>query len=321
MRDETIYTLDNRTISSHIMSIPPLPQSQRPWSVAAKAAYQKLYQVYHTGISYVNSGSVEAHRLQQYGQMIIVDAFPLLLLLTETAESESIPLEWIDNVATEFTALLALIDGRWMSANEEYVLGKPHGQINLKFKFSRTDSNITVPQHIHTSRTRKRGRPRKNISPEVLHDAFQRGRSIPTTVLASILGIDRKTLRARKNEMGIDSGFDEISDNDLDNLVREYRQENPAGGRGYVIGRLRAVHLLRIQQHRVSDSMNRIDRLGQAMKQRVGKKKEPKVYQVPRPNALWHIDGHHKLIAWGIVIHGVADGYSRMVCIITLRST
>jgi hypothetical protein len=90
--------------------------------------------------------------------------------------------------------------------------------------------------------------------------------------------------------MGIDSGFDEISDNDLDNLVREYRQENPAGGRGYVIGHL---HLLCIRQHRVSDSMNCIDQLGQAMKQRVGKKKEPKVYQVPRPNALWHINGHH----------------------------
>ncbi|KAI5982901.1 hypothetical protein EDC04DRAFT_2616344 [Pisolithus marmoratus] len=28
-----------------------------------------------------------------------------------------------------------------------------------------------------------------------------------------------------------------------------------------------------------------------------------------RPNALWHMDGHHKLIRWGIVIHGIVDGY------------
>ncbi|KAE9382610.1 hypothetical protein BT96DRAFT_778281, partial [Gymnopus androsaceus JB14] len=34
---------------------------------------------------------------------------------------------------------------------------------------------------------------------------------------------------------------------------------------------------------------------------------------VSRPNALWHIDGHHKLIMWGFVIHGVVDGYSRIV--------
>jgi hypothetical protein len=64
---------------------------------------------------------VEAHRLQQYGQAIVEDAFPLLLLLSETADAESIPLEWIENVATEFTALLALVDEAWMSAKDEYV--------------------------------------------------------------------------------------------------------------------------------------------------------------------------------------------------------
>ena len=296
------------------MSLPPLPHSQRPWSTALQTVYQKLYQIYHTGFSYVNSGSVEAHRLQQYGQMIIVDAYPLLLLLTEAAEFESLPLEWIENVATEFTALLALIDERWMSAKEEYVLGSTMVRINLKFRFSRTATNITIPQPIHITCTRKCGRPRKNINPEVLHDAFQKGRRISTTVLASILGIDRKTLQVRKNEMGIESSFDEISNNDLDKLIQEYRQEYPAAGRSYVIGHLRAAHSLRIQRHRVIDSMNRIDRLGQGM-QHVGRKKERRQYQVPRPNALWHIDGHHKLIAWGIVIHGVADGYSRKVCI------
>ena len=30
------------------------------------------------------------------------------------------------------------------------------------------------------------------------------------------------------------------------------------------------------------------------------------------PNSLWHIDGHHKLIKWRIVIHGGIDGYSRL---------
>ena len=297
------------------MSLPPLPHSQRPWSIALQTAYQKLYHIYHTGFSYINSGSVEAHRLQQYGQMIIVDAYPLLLLLTETAEFESLPLEWIENAATEFTALLTLIDERWMSAKDEYVLGSiiMMAKINLKFGFSRTATNITIPQPIHTTCTKKRGRPRKNIDPEVLHDAFQKGRRISTTLLASILGIDRKTLQARKNEMGIETGFDEIGDSDLDNLVQAYRQENPAAGRSYIIGRLRAAHSLRVQRHRVIDSMNRIDQLGQVMRQHVGKKKERKQYQVPRPNALWHIDGHHKLIAWGIVIHGVADGYSRKV--------
>ncbi|KAF8823653.1 hypothetical protein HHX47_DHR9000419 [Lentinula edodes] len=36
-------------------------------------------------------------------------------------------------------------------------------------------------------------------------------------------------------------------------------------------------------------------------------------YSVPGPNSLWHHDGHHRLIRWGIVIHGFIDGYSRLI--------
>ena len=31
------------------------------------------------------------------------------------------------------------------------------------------------------------------------------------------------------------------------------------------------------------------------------------------PNSVWHIDGHHKLIRWGLVTHGGIDGYSRTI--------
>src|SRR6267378_3809405 len=73
------------------MPLPSLPYSQRPWSIAVQTAYQKLHKIYHSGSSYIDSGSVEAHCLQQYGQAIINDTYPLLLLLTDTAESESYP--------------------------------------------------------------------------------------------------------------------------------------------------------------------------------------------------------------------------------------
>lgn len=33
-------------------------------------------------------------------------------------------------------------------------------------------------------------------------------------------------------------------------------------------------------------------------------------YRVSSPNALWHIDGYHKLIRWRMVIYGGIDGYS-----------
>jgi sarcosine oxidase delta subunit len=130
--------------------------------------------------------------------------------------------------------------------------------------------------------SRKRGRPRKNVDPKILHEAFQKGRRISTTVLASILGIDRKTLRARKKELGIVSDFDKISDEELDDLVRTYHNENPTGGHSYIMGHLRATHSLRIQRHRVTASINRIDKLGQGMRQQaVGKKISRRKYTVP----------------------------------------
>ena len=37
-------------------------------------------------------------------------------------------------------------------------------------------------------------------------------------------------------------------------------------------------------------------------------------YSLPCPNALWHIDGDHKLIEpYRIVIHGEIDGFSRLI--------
>ena len=36
-------------------------------------------------------------------------------------------------------------------------------------------------------------------------------------------------------------------------------------------------------------------------------------YNVPGPNSLWHIDGHHSLVSWGFVIHGGIDGFSRSI--------
>lgn len=73
------------------------------------------------GYSYVNSQSVEVHRLEQYGQAVIEEAYPLLLLLSETAKSETLPLQWIEDVSTEFTTLLALINEAWMLAKDECV--------------------------------------------------------------------------------------------------------------------------------------------------------------------------------------------------------
>ena len=54
--------------------------------------------------------------------------------------------------------------------------------------------------------------------------------------------------------------------------------------------------------------MNYVGR--QKRKEKAIKRRE---YVVPGPHHLWHIDGHHKLIKYGLVTHGCIDGFSRAV--------
>lgn len=108
----------------------------------------------------------------------------------------------------------------------------------------------------------------------------------------------------------LDYGFAEITDVELDLLVSAYTEWKPESGIRYVTGFLRH-NGLRIQRRRIIDSLHRVDPIGRTLlEQRTIIRR---VYFVARPNALWHIDGHHKLIRWGIVIHGICDGYDRLV--------
>jgi len=111
----------------------------------------------------------------------------------------------------------------------------------------------------------------------------------------------------------VDYKFSDMSNEDLDLLVKTFRAENPDSGIRYLIGFLRR-HGVHVQKRRVTASISHVDRLGHKLRQRQRAKVRRRNYQVTRPNALWHIDGHHKLILWGIIIHGCVDGYSRTVC-------
>ena len=44
-----------------------------------------------------------------------------------------------------------------------------------------------------------------------------------------------------------------------------------------------------------------------------------RVYSVPGPNSLWHIDRPHALIRWHFVVHGGIDGFSRLIGEVTLQ--
>jgi len=121
----------------------------------------------------------------------------------------------------------------------------------------------------------------------------------------------RNTLRCYLKKHGVYQQFSAISNASLDIFVKTFKAHKPDSGLRYLVGFLRA-HGIRVPRHRMRSSMRRVDGVGQMLRRR--KVIERRKYSVPRSNHLWHLDGHHKLILWGIVIHGFIDGYCRTGC-------
>lgn len=144
-----------------------------------------------------------------------------------------------------------------------------------------------------------------------LQEAAHPSRKISKTQLAKVLGMNRNTLKKRMDESGVHLKFSSIRDADLDTLVRMYKSRKPDSGFRYVYGHLRASGV-RVQKRRVLDSLKRVDRIGRFIRRRAVIRRRK--YLSSRPNALWHCDGHHKLIKYGFVIHGFIDGNCRTVC-------
>jgi hypothetical protein len=128
--------------------------------------------------------------------------------------------------------------------------------------------------------------------------------------VTKLLHVSTRTLRRRKNELGIDDNFSVISEEELTRIMEEIIKVTPNIGQSRMVGALRA-RGLNIQRHRVRECLRTIDPIGTTLRwnPRIYRRK----YHVPHPNALWHIDGNHKLIRWRFVIHACIDRYSRLV--------
>uniref|UniRef100_A0A667Y9I1 Integrase catalytic domain-containing protein n=1 Tax=Myripristis murdjan TaxID=586833 RepID=A0A667Y9I1_9TELE len=134
---------------------------------------------------------------------------------------------------------------------------------------------------------------------------------ITLTEVASVLGISRPTLYKLMRAYSIrHTKFSDISDQELDETIRDIKAEHPHVGEVMLNGHLRARNIM-VQRHRLRDSVKRVDNTGVDFRRTTTVQR--RVYSVPCPNYIWHIDGNHKLIRWKIVVHGAMDGYSRML--------
>ncbi|KAI1785144.1 hypothetical protein LXA43DRAFT_838678, partial [Ganoderma leucocontextum] len=124
--------------------------------------------------------------------------------------------------------------------------------------------------------------------------------------IAKALHIHRNTLRNHMRSHNMIQKFSNISDEDLELLIRAFKLMKPNSGLRYVMGFLEG-NSLRVQKTRVRTALKRLDGLRQALRNHAAI--DRREYTVPYSNYLWHIDGYHKLIRWGLVLHGGADGH------------
>ena len=133
------------------------------------------------------------------------------------------------------------------------------------------------------------------------------------TRICHTLCFSRTTLWRRLKEVNYnfrESRFTIISDIDLQQQVAGIEVEFENTGERMVIGilRSRGIH---VPRHGVRDIIRCIDPINTALRWQAMRPRHQ--YDVPGPNALWHIDGLHKFIRWGFVVHGGIDGFSRLV--------
>jgi hypothetical protein len=159
-------------------------------------------------------------------------------------------------------------------------------------------------------RTGKPGRPRKVPDRQILAKAMGSNSRISKSQLAAAIGLHRNSVHKYLKAFQIPSGYTDITDDALDSIIKDFRRQEPESGIRVLMGRLLASHI-KVTKQRIKDSLERVDPVGQVLHARTAINRRE--YHVPRPNAMWHIDGHHKLIRWGIVIHGIIDGFCRTV--------
>ena len=87
--------------------------------------------------------------------------------------------------------------------------------------------------------------------------------------------------------------YSQISDDQLDDLVREAQSLNPNTGirltKGFLVAKGH-----RVQLHRIRDALIRTDPVG--IVERRSRTVVRRKYNVHGPLSLWHTDGNHKLI-------------------------
>ncbi|VDB89332.1 unnamed protein product [Peniophora sp. CBMAI 1063] len=272
-----------------LRDLPDLPAaSELGWSGSIQTAHHLIASTFQLAIKLLRQEDSTTVQLRMLSQRLAEDIVPLLMALVDEIGSH----EWAEGCAHAIGGVV----------------------LRLKDAADRVQKIETANVHTITPvklvRLAATGRPRKEIDLSFLRNATSPARKITHAELAAALGMSRQTFYARRREARLPPRYADLSDDELDTLVKLYKLVKPNAGRNFTDAFLRR-HGFRVQMNRIRGSLRRVDPIGQKLREHITVKRRE--YHVPGPNHLWHADGHHKLIRWGIVIHGFIDGYSRTV--------
>ena len=235
--------------------------------------------------------SINVHQEAAESHAEVIDqSVRLIRSISDCPDIETGDIVKLDSLATAFADVLALL----------------HHQNAIRPPTTVPENHITLGMEGNGP-----GRPRFVIRAEMLEELRDLGFS--WTKIGEMLGVSRWTIHRRVAEYGLANmtGFHNLSDEELDKMVKEFiLNHGSTPGQGYVEGYLKSIGF-RIQRRRIRESMARVDPHNTAL--RWGIVVSRRKYHVPWPNSLWHLDGHHSLIRWKLVIHGCMDGYSRRI--------
>ena len=157
------------------------------------------------------------------------------------------------------------------------------------------------------------GRPPFELPSETLLSFLEKGFS--QKEIGVMIGVSTRTVRRRIIEFDLRKDcprFSQIDDVELDTAIGKIIKDFPNTGVRRLKGYLLADGM-KVTWERVRSALWRVDPEGVLNRSIQSSLVVRRTYCVPGTLALWHVDGHHKLIRWGFVTHGGIDGFSRKI--------
>lgn len=230
--------------------------------------------------------------LKLYGKRFLVDVLSQL-------ESYNAVFNQFDNTTFRLDWFLGVLERFSVTKLEdEVVIDRLIAQLQqVKAIVAQLDNDIIMgysPKKVYSG---CRGRPSFDIPKEQIELFLEYNFSLPQ--ISEMLGVSLSTVTRRLKDYGLSvtQTYSTISNTELDEIMQQLVSEFPNCGYRRMTGFLRA-RGINVQQIRVREAMKRSDPEGVLLRSLQLTPISRRVYNVISPLALWHLDGHHKLIRY-----------------------